>query len=99
PLFQRAIAIGERTLGPVHLLTQRFRSHYARLLLDTGRPAEALPLAEAALAAQAAASGPNHPWTRDSARAASDALDVLNRADEAATLRERYGIKRDDGKG
>src|SRR3954470_14496709 len=35
---------------------QRYRSHYARLLLDIGRPAEALPIAEAALTVQAAAS-------------------------------------------
>ena len=42
-------------------------SHYARLLLDTARAAEALPLAQTALATHEAASGPNHPWTKDAA--------------------------------
>ena len=38
------------------------------------------------------ASGPNHPWTRDSAAVTADALDALGRADEAAAVRARYGL-------
>jgi hypothetical protein len=57
PLFHRAISIGEKALGRTHSLTQRYASHYARLLLDTARAAEALPVARAALATHEAASG------------------------------------------
>jgi hypothetical protein len=85
-------AIGDTVLGPDHALTQRYRSHYARLLLDTGRTAEAVTFAETALAIHEATSGPNHPWTKDSARVTADALDALGRSDEAAALRERYGL-------
>jgi tetratricopeptide (TPR) repeat protein len=92
PLFHRAIHIGEKQVGPSHPLTQRYRSHFARLLLDTGGAAEALELANAALEIHAKASGPNHPWTKDSARVTADALDALGRTEEAAALRERYGI-------
>jgi hypothetical protein len=53
---------------------------------------EALPLAEAALAAHERDSGPNHSWTQDSARVTADALDALRRADEAAAVRARYGL-------
>jgi hypothetical protein len=61
-------------------------------LLNTGRPAEALPLAEAALATHEASFGLNYRWTKDSARVAADALDALKRRDEAAALRARHGI-------
>jgi Tfp pilus assembly protein PilF len=91
-MFGRAIAVGEKTLGPAHSLTQRFRSHYARLLLMTGRSREALSLGEAALAVHETANGPNHPWTKDSAGLTAAALDALDRADEAAALRAKYGL-------
>ncbi len=79
-------------LGPGHPLTQRYKSHFARLLIDTGRSAEAVGIGEAALAVHAATSGPNHPWTKDSARVTADALAALDRASEAAALRERYSL-------
>jgi hypothetical protein len=63
-------------------------------LLDTARAAEALPLAQTALATHETA---NHPSTKDSARVTADALAALGRADEAAALRARYGLS-DDGK-
>jgi hypothetical protein len=94
PLFRRAIAISEKALGRDHALTQRYASHFARLLLDTGRSAEALPLAQAALAIHAAASA-NHPWTRDSARVTADAFDAELRPADAAALRARYGLEHD----
>jgi hypothetical protein len=37
--------------------------------------------------------GPQHPWTKDSARVTADALDALGRADEAKALRVRYGVE------
>jgi tetratricopeptide (TPR) repeat protein len=91
-LFLRAIATGANALGAEHPLTQRIQSHYARLLLMTDRPGEAFPLAEKALAVHQAVFGPNRDWTEDSARVTADALDALDRVDEGAALRERYGL-------
>jgi len=91
----RAIAIGEKAHGLEHPLTRRYQSHYAHLLLNTNRPAEALALGEAALATHETASGPNHPWTKNSARVTADALEALGRAEEAAALRARYGFPSD----
>ncbi|MGA6963238.1 MAG: tetratricopeptide repeat protein, partial [Xanthobacteraceae bacterium] len=67
-------------------------SHYARLLLETGRTAEALTIAQSALAVHEATSTRNHPCTKDSARVTADALDALGRTEEAKALRERYGL-------
>ena len=102
-MFKRAITIGEKApasfstqgappLGLGHPLTQRYCSHCARLFLDTGRATEALSLGQATLATRETASGPNHPWTKDSARVTADALDAQGRMDKAAELRARHGI-------
>jgi len=96
-MFARAIAIGEKAMGAGHLLVQRFQSGYALLLLRTGREAEALRVAETALTVHEASNGPDHVWTKDSARRTADALEALGRADEAAALRARYGLG--DGSG
>ena len=92
-LFRKAIAIGEKKLGRGHLQTQRYASHYARLLLETRRVTEALTMAQSALAIHEAATTRSHPWTKDSARVTADALDALGRSEEAAELRERYGLQ------
>jgi tetratricopeptide (TPR) repeat protein len=92
PLFRRALAIGEKSLGVAHPLTQRFRSQFARFLLGTKRASEALAYSQEALASHHAASGPNHHWTKDSARVTVDALDALGRPEEAKALREEYGL-------
>jgi hypothetical protein len=63
------------------------------LLLVTKHPVEALALGEVALAAHQKALGPSHDWTKDSARVMADALTALGRPDEAAALRERYGLR------
>jgi tetratricopeptide (TPR) repeat protein len=94
-MFERATAIGERTIGTDHPITQRFRSHYARLLLMTDRPREALLLAQDALAVHEAAN--NHSWTKDSARVAADALEP-----SAAPMRRRRcgrGLGSETGQG
>ena len=59
----------------------------------TDRPAEALQLARAALAAHERANGPNHPWTKDSAGVTAAALAALGRAKEAKALRKKYEIE------
>ena len=93
PLFLRAIAVGDKALGAEHPLTRRYQSHYARLLLMTDRPAEALQLARGALAVHERANGPNHPWTKDSAGVTADALAALGRAEEAKALRKKDKIE------
>jgi tetratricopeptide (TPR) repeat protein len=93
PLYERALAMWENVLGHAHPNTNRARSNLAKLLATSGSAGEALPHSEAALAAHDKALGPNHPWTKDSARVTADALDALGRADEAAALRERYGLR------
>ena len=61
--------------------------------LMTDRPAEALELARAALAAHERANGRSHPWTRDSAVVTADALAALGRAEEAKALRKKYSLE------
>jgi Tetratricopeptide repeat len=72
------------------------RSNLAALLLATGAQPEALALGEAALAVHDKVLGPNHGWTKDSARVTADALDALGRTEEAKALRERYGVGSSD---
>jgi len=64
--------------------------------VETGRAAEALTVAQSALATHEVASGLKHPWTKDSARVTADALDALGRTEEAKALRERYGVASSD---
>ena len=92
PLYERALAIREKALGPEHPDTNRVRCNLSRVLLLIGSPAEALALGETALAAHDKVLGPDHAWTKDSARVTADALDALGRTEEAKALRERYGV-------
>ena len=91
PLFERALAIYEKR-GAGHMDTHRVRHNFATLLLASGDASQALALGEAALAAHQKLLGPTHPWTSDSARVTADALVALNRGEEAAALRERFGL-------
>jgi hypothetical protein len=66
------------------------------LLLETGRAAEALTVAQSAIKTHEAAFSRNHAWTKDSARVTADALDTLGRTEEAKALREQYGVTSSD---
>jgi hypothetical protein len=90
--LRRAIAIGEKTVGAEHALTQRYHVNYARLEVTMQRPADALRRGEAALATLARVHGPSHPWTKDCAGITADALDALGRAEEAEALRAKHEI-------
>ena len=63
PLFQRAIAIGEKTLGPEHPDLATGLNNLAGLYQDTGRYAQAEPLFQRAIAiaGQEPAGGPSGP--------------------------------------
>jgi hypothetical protein len=78
PQCERTLTQWEQTFGPDHLNTSRARYDVARRLLAAGDPARALTLSRVARAAQEAALGPDHAWTKDTARvmdAARRALD------------------------
>jgi tetratricopeptide (TPR) repeat protein len=94
-LHERALAIFEKVLGTEHPRTNLGRGNLARLHLTAGESSAALALGETALAAHDKVLGHNHPWIADSARVTADALDALDRADEAAALRARYGLAGD----
>ena len=61
PLYQRAIAIGEKTLGPEHPDLATRLNNLARLYRATGRYAEAEPLYQRAIAIFEASHRPGHP--------------------------------------
>src|SRR5262249_42851039 len=64
PLFERALAIREKALGPEHPATAESLANLADLLRDQeGDLAAARPLYERALAIHEKALGPEHPLT------------------------------------
>jgi Tfp pilus assembly protein PilF len=63
PLFERALAIREKALGPEHPDTTTSLNNLAVLLQDQGDPARARPLYERTLAIRERALGPEHPDT------------------------------------
>jgi Tetratricopeptide repeat len=69
PLLERALAIRKKMLGPEHHDTATSFSNLGRLLNKANHASDAeplLPIAQAALATNEAAHGPNHLWTKDS---------------------------------
>ena len=66
PLFERALAIREKALGPEHPHTAMSLNNLALLLRDQGDFAGARPLFERALAIREKALGPEHPDTATS---------------------------------
>jgi tetratricopeptide (TPR) repeat protein len=60
-LYQRALAIGEKTLGPEHPTIASMLNNLALLYRATGRYAQAEPLHQRALAIDEKALGPEHP--------------------------------------
>src|SRR5438094_320413 len=63
PLFERALAIDEKALGPDHPTTAPSLNNLAYLLQAQGDLAAARPLFERALAICEKALGPDHPDT------------------------------------
>ena len=63
PLYERALAIREKALGPEHPHTANSLNNLAVLLKDQGDFAGARPLFERALAIKEKALGPEHPDT------------------------------------
>jgi len=61
PLYQRALSIDEKVLGPEHPTVAEGLSNLARLYADQGKYAEAEPLFKRALVIHEKALGPEHP--------------------------------------
>jgi Tetratricopeptide repeat len=57
-----------------------------------GNAIKALEFGQSVLGAHEKVFGPDHGWTKDSARVIAAALDALGRKDHAAALRQRYGL-------
>ena len=93
PIHERALAILEKVLGTEHPQTNFERARFARLILASGTPVEALKCGNMALHAHEKLLGQDHPWTKATARVAADALAAIGRADEAVALRGRYGVE------
>ncbi len=66
PLYERALAINEKVLGPDHPDTALSLNNLALLLQDQDEFAAARPLHERALAIREKALGPDHPDTAES---------------------------------
>lgn len=96
PPYERALAIQEKALGPKHPTTSIARGNLAKLLLASGNPGEALTFGETALAAHERALGQDHPTTKSSARVTAATLAALGRVEEAAALRARFGLERNE---
>jgi tetratricopeptide (TPR) repeat protein len=84
PLHRRAIAIGEKALGPEHPDFATRLNNLAGLYRATGRHAEAEPLYERALAIGEKALPPDHPNLALVRKNYAILLDELGRSDEAA---------------
>ena len=63
PLYERALAIHEKALGPEHPNTAQSLNNLAALLRDQGDPIGARPLYERVLAIREKVLGPEHPYT------------------------------------
>ena len=89
PLFERALAIREATLGPHHPTTAQSLNNLAYLLEAQGDYAAARPLFERALAIREATLGPHHPDTALSLNNLAALLDTQGDYVAARPLYER----------
>ncbi len=89
PLLERAIAIGEKTLGPEHPDLATRLNNLAQLYQDTGRHAEAEPLYERALAIGEKTLGPEHPTLAAQLNNLASLYHDTGRLAEAEPLYER----------
>ena len=77
PLYQRALAIREKALGPEHPHTATSLNNLAVLYRATGAYAQAEPLYQRALAIREKALGPEHPRHGDEPEQSRRALPRL----------------------
>ncbi len=105
PLFRRALAIGESSLGPDHPTVAIRLNNLALLLKQTNRLADSEPLYRRALAIHEKSFGPDHPHVATSLNNLAELLRETNRLGEAEPLYRRalaireksYGSGHPDG--
>jgi tetratricopeptide (TPR) repeat protein len=90
--LEAALAIYQKVLGPDHLSTAASLANLGALLYEQGDFLGALPLFERAVAIRAKVFNPMHPTMQNSARGTAYVLEALGRTDEAAVVRDKYGI-------
>ncbi len=89
PLFQRALAIVEKALGPEHPHVATSLNNLAALYIAQGKYTEAEPLYQRALLVLTRAVGPEHPGVATMLENYARMLRVLNRHDEAEKMEGR----------
>ena len=89
PLYRRALAISEKSLGADHPTVAIRLNNLAELLRVTNRLAEAEPLMRRALAINEKALGPDHPTVAINLNVLSLMLQDTNRLGEAEPLMRR----------
>lgn len=98
PLYQRLLAIDEKTLGPDHPDVATILYRLAKLYQAQGKYAEAEPLYQRALAIRDGVLGPSHPDVVVILESYAALLRDTNRTDDTARLIEAR-IKAHQGKG
>ena len=89
PLYQRALAIKEKVLGPEHTGTATSLNNLAALYDTLGQYDKALPLYQRALAIREKALGPEHNDTASSLNNLAWLYDALGQYDKALPLYQR----------
>ncbi len=89
PLYRRALAIAEASLGPNHPTVATYLDNLASLLQATNRLAEAEPLYRRALAIAEASLRPNHPEVAIDLNNLAMLLRATKRLSEAEPLHRR----------
>jgi tetratricopeptide (TPR) repeat protein len=104
PLFERALAIREKTLGPDDPAMAESIKGLATVYLKLGQPAKALPLYERALSLTEALSNPKQEDLVEALNGLASALNDLGQYAKALPLydrraRGRRAARGDDGAG
>ena len=89
PLYERALAIYEQALGPIHPHTATSMNNLAGLFSSVGDYAVARPLYERALAIREQALGPSHP---DTARSLNNLALLLSSVGDYAAAQPLYEL-------
>ncbi len=89
PLYQRALAIKEKALGPDHPSVAISLNNLAVLYRDEGRYEEALPLYERALEIKEKALGPHHPSVATGLNNLAELYRAQGEYEEALPLSQR----------
>jgi tetratricopeptide (TPR) repeat protein len=89
PLYRRALAVYEKTLGPDHSSVASALNNLAQLLQATNRLSEAEPLMRRALKIDEDSFGPDHPDVAIDLNNLAQLLQATNRLSEAQPLLKR----------